>query len=122
MTLALLVLAGALGALMRYEVELAVRRSLGPEFPWGTLVINVSGSFALGILAGLAAHHGVPTSVVTVVGTGLLGAYTTFSTFSVDTVGLVERGRARTAAVNLGASLVLGLGAAAVGLALGHMF
>jgi len=119
-TLSLLVLAGALGALLRYEVELAVRRTLGPEFPWGTLVINVSGSFVLGVLAGLAAHHGVPSSVGTVVGTGLLGAYTTFSTFSVDTVGLVEHRRARAAVANLGAGLVLGLGAAAVGLVLRH--
>ena len=120
MTLALLVLAGGLGALLRYEVELAVRRRVGPDFPFGTLVINVSGSFVLGILAGLAAHGGVSASVVTVAGTGLLGAYTTFSTFSMDTVGLVEHGRTREAAVNLGASLVLGLGAAAVGLAVGH--
>ena len=120
MTLALLVLAGAVGALLRYEVELLVRRSLGPDFPWGTLLINVSGSFALGVVVGLAAHHGVPTSVVTVVGAGLLGAYTTFSTFSVDSVGLVEHGRARAAAANLGASLALGLGAAAIGLAIGQ--
>jgi CrcB protein len=121
MTLALLVLAGAVGALLRYEVELGVRRTLGPRFPWGTLVINVSGSFVLGLLAGLAAHAGVSTSVVTVVGTGLLGAYTTFSTFSVDTVGLVEHGRVRAAAANLGASLVLGLAAAGAGLAIGHV-
>ena len=57
------------------------------SFPYGTLLINVSGSLVLGILAGLAAHHGVPGPVVTVIGTGLLGAYTTFSTFSFDTVG-----------------------------------
>ena len=120
MTLALLILAGAVGALLRYEVELAVRRRIGPDFPYGTLLINVSGSFMLGALAGLAAHRGVPTTLVTVVGTGLLGSYTTFSTFSFDTVGLVEHGRLRAAALNVGASLVLGLGAAAVGLAVGH--
>lgn len=120
MTVVLLVVAGAVGALLRYEVELAVRRRVGPAFPYGTLVINVSGSFVLGALAGLAAHHGVPTSVVTVAGTGLLGAYTTFSTFSVDSVGLVELGRTRAAVANLGLSLVLGLGAAACGLVLGN--
>ncbi len=120
MTLVLLVLAGALGALLRYEVELAVRRHVGPAFPYGTLLINVSGAFVLGILAGLAAHRGIPSSVVTVVGTGLLGAYTTFSTFSVDTVGLAERGRVRAVATNMGASIVLGLGAAAIGLVIGH--
>jgi CrcB protein len=120
MTVALLVLAGACGALARFEVEVAVQRRAGGSFPYGTLLINVSGSFVLGVLAGLAAHHGVPASVVTVVGTGLLGAYTTFSTFSFDTVGLAETGRLRVAMANLGASLVLGLGAAAVGLVVGH--
>ena len=115
-----LLVAGGCGALLRYEVELAVRRRLGPAFPCGTLLINVSGSFVLGLLVGLAEHRGVRPAVVTVLGTGLLGAYTTFSTFTFDTVGLTERGRAGAAAANLGASLVLGLGAAALGLAVGH--
>ena len=116
-----LIVAGAAGALLRYEVELRVRRRLGPAFPFGTLLINVTGSFALGLLAGLAEHHGVRAAVVTVLGTGLLGAYTTFSTFTVDMVGLAERGRMRSAAGNLGSSVVLGLGAAALGLAVGHL-
>jgi CrcB protein len=114
-----LLLAGAVGALLRYEVELHVRRRLGPEFPWGTLVINVTGAFVLGLLTGLADHRGVPGAVLTVVGTGLLGAFTTFSTFAFDTVGLAERGRPGGAAANVGASLVLGLGAAALGLLAG---
>jgi len=121
MTVALLVVAGAVGALLRYEVELAVRRRTGGAFPYGTLLINVTGSFLLGVLAGLLVHRGVSSEVVTVAGTGLLGAYTTFSTFSVDSVGLVERGRGRAAAANLGASVVLGLGAAALGLLVGHV-
>lgn len=116
-----LVLAGAGGALLRYEVELHVRRRFGSSFPFGTLLINVSGSFALGLLVGLAAHHGVRAGVVTVLGTGLLGAYTTFSTFSYDTVGLVGRGRSGAAWTNVAASLVFGLGAAGLGLALGHL-
>jgi len=116
-----LIIAGAAGALLRYEVELRVRRRLGPTFPYGTLLINVSGSFALGLLAGLAEHHGVRTAVVTVLGTGLLGAYTTFSTFALDSVGLAERDRVRAAAVNVGASVVIGLGAAGLGLAVGHV-
>jgi fluoride exporter len=121
MTIALLILAGACGALARYEVELVVRRRSGGPYPYGTLMINVSGSFVLGVIAGLAAHRGVSTQVVTVVGTGLLGAYTTFSTFSFDTVGLAEAGRLRAAMANLGASLVLGLGAAAIGLVIGNI-
>ena len=115
-----LVLAAACGALLRYEVEFHVRRRLGPSFPFGTLLINVSGSFALGLLVGLAEHHGAPAGVVTVLGTGLLGSYTTFSTFTYDTLGLAGRGRMGAAAANVGVSLALGLGAAALGLAAGH--
>jgi fluoride exporter len=111
-----LVAAGAVGALLRYEAELHVRRHLGMAFPWGTLGINVSGAFVLGLLTGLAAGHGVPDGVLTVVGTGLLGAFTTFSTFTFDTVGLAERGRIGGAAANVVVSLVLGLGAAGLGL------
>ena len=121
MTLLLLVIAGGCGALLRYEVELAVRRRTRSDFPYGTLLINVSGSFVLGLLVGLAGRHGVSPSVVTVFGTGLLGAYTTFSTFSFDTVSLVEHGKTRTAVANLGASVVLGLAAAALGLVASHL-
>ena len=116
-----LLVAAACGALLRYEVELHIRRRFGPLFPYGILLINVSGSFALGLLVGLAEHHGVRTGVVTVLGTGLLGAYTTFSTFTYDTVGLAGRGRAGASAANVGASLALGLGAAALGLVVGHL-
>ncbi len=114
-----LTVAGACGALLRYEVELHVRRRLGHHFPYGTLLINMSGALLLGLLTGLASHHGVPAGVVTVAGTGLLGAYTTFSTFTYDTVALTEQGRARAAAVNTGVSLALGLGAAALGILAG---
>lgn len=116
-----LVLAGSGGALLRYEVELHVRRRLGSSFPFGTLLINVSGSFALGLLVGLAEQHRVRAGVVTVLGTGLLGAYTTFSTFSFETLGLAGRTRPGAAWANVGASLALGLGAAALGLAVGHL-
>lgn len=120
MTILGLLVAGGCGALLRYEVELNVRRRFGPSFPFGILVINVTGSFLLGLLIGLAEHHGVRAAVVTVLGTGLLGSYTTFSTFAFDTVALAERGRVVAAATNIGVSLVLGLGAAALGLAAGH--
>ncbi len=116
-----LVLAAACGALLRYEVELHVRRRLGPSFPFGILLINVSGSFALGLLVGMAEHHGTRAGLVTVLGTGLFGSYTTFSTFAYDTVGLAARRRTGAAVANAGASLALGLGAVALGLAIGHL-
>ena len=120
MTILGLLVAGGCGALLRYEAELHVRRRLGPSFPYGILAINVSGSFLLGLLVATAEHHGVRQAVVTVLGTGLLGAYTTFSTFTVDTIALAGRGRRVAAMANIGTSLVLGLGAAATGLVAGH--
>lgn len=121
MTVLLLVGAGACGALLRYLVERAVDLRLGPGFPYGTLLINVTGSFVLGLVVSVAADHHLSASVVTVVGTGLLGAYTTFSTFSFDTVSLLERWRLRASGSNVGFTLVAGLGAAGVGLALGSL-
>ena len=64
----------------------------GSDFPFGTMVINLTGSFVLGLLTGSALHHGVSSTWLTVVGTGLIGAYTTFSTFTFDTVRLAEAG------------------------------
>jgi len=121
MTLLGLLLAGACGALMRYGVELHVRRRRGPSFPFGTLLINVSGSFALGLLVGLAEHHGARAGVVTVLGTGLLGSYTTFSTFTYDTLVMARHGRTGAAMANVGVSVAMALGAAALGLAVGHL-
>jgi CrcB protein len=111
--------AGACGAVLRYLVDHVVQRRAGGEFPLGTLTINVSGSFVLGVLTASALHHGVPAAWLTVAGTGLIGAYTTFSTFAFDSVRLAEGERWRPALLNVVVSIVLGLGAAALGLALG---
>jgi fluoride exporter len=113
------VVAGACGAVLRYLVDHAVQRRSGSDFPLGTLVINVTGSLALGVLAGSAVHHGVSATWLTVAGTGLIGAYTTFSTFTFDSVRLAEADRWGLSLLNVAVSLVLGLGAAALGLALG---
>ena len=113
------VLAGACGALLRYLVDRAVQRRVGSDFPLGTLVINVTGSLALGVLTGSALHAGVSSAWLTVAGTGLIGAYTTFSTFTFDSVRLAEGQRWAPSLLNVATSLVLGLGAAALGLALG---
>lgn len=111
-------LAGAVGAPARYLADSWVaRRSHGP-FPWGTFAINVVGSFVLGLLAGLALWRGLSTDVETVLGTGLCGAFTTFSTFAYETVRLVEQGELVKAGLNAAGSLVVGLLAGAAGLAL----
>ncbi|HEY5098125.1 MAG TPA: fluoride efflux transporter CrcB [Acidimicrobiales bacterium] len=119
MTALSVMVAGGVGAVLRYLVDHLVQRRAGSEFPLGTMVINLSGSFVLGVLAGSALHHGVSTAWLTVVGTGLIGAYTTFSTFTFDSVRLAEADRWGLSLLNVAAGIGLGLGAAGLGLALG---
>lgn len=106
--------AGALGASCRYLVDVAAIRRVGP--PWGTAAINVLGSFGAGLVAGLAAR-GLDPQVQLVVATGFLGAFTTFSTWMVQTVGLLEERHVGRAAASL-LSLLAGVVAAAAGLQL----
>ncbi len=111
-------LAGAVGAPLRYVVDTVVTERIGGRSPLGTLVVNVSGSFGLGLLSGLAIYDGLPNTPKLVVGAGLVGAYTTFSTFSFETIALVEEGAVRLAAQNVAVGVVLGAAAATAGLAL----
>lgn len=106
-------LAGGLGAVLRYLVDLGVARWAGRRFPWGILVVNVTGSFALGVLT-----TALPDAAF-VLGAGLLGGYTTFSTAMLDTVTLWRDGERSASALNAIGMLLLGLAAAALGLALG---
>jgi fluoride exporter len=122
---ALVGLGAAFGAVARYLIDRAVtHRRAAPfpaaPFPSGTWVINISGAFVLGLLAGLAGRHGLPSSALAVAGTGICGGYTTFSTFSVETIRLTEDGRAIIALVNMVSSLAVGLVAAALGLGLAY--
>ena len=109
-TAVLFVVAAGAGALARGEAGRRWNRE--GRLPLGTLLVNVSGSFLLGLLWGVAP----PAS--TVLGTGALGAFTTFSSFSREVVALVEEGRRTTAAAYVAASCGFGLAAAAAGLAL----
>jgi fluoride exporter len=118
MLIALLVLGGAVGAPARYLVDGVVQSRARGVFPWGTFVINISGSFVLGVVTGAALYHGLGPLPKTAVGTGFCGAYTTFSTFSYETVRLLEEGSVATASFNAIASVVVGLAAAAGGIAL----
>ena len=85
------VAAAAIGAPARYLVEGIVQERTGGRLPWGTLVVNVSGCFVLGLLTGFGLYHGLDTTPRVVLGTAGLGAYTTFSTFTFQSVSLLEQ-------------------------------
>ncbi|HEX3813622.1 MAG TPA: fluoride efflux transporter CrcB [Mycobacteriales bacterium] len=114
----LVALAGGVGAPMRYLVDIWVQRRTARLFPWGTFAINVTGSLLLGFVTGLALFHGFPDTPKLLIGTGFCGAYTTFSTFTFESVRLGQERAARQAIGNVVGSVVLGLGAAALGLLL----
>ena len=98
----LLSVAGGVGAVLRFVVDGLVRDRIGARLPWGTAIINISGSLALGLLTGFLTR-GMPPEVLLVLGTGVLGGYTTFSTASIETVRLLQQRR-------IGASLLYGVG------------
>ena len=112
------VAAAAVGAPARYVIDTAVSLRAKGAFPWGTFVVNITGSFILGLVAGLGLYHGLSGTARVVVGTGFLGAYTTFSTFTFETVRLLEDGVRSEALINIAASVLAGAAAAAAGLAL----
>lgn len=107
--------AGGVGAALRFLVDGTIRHYLTWPSPVATFVINVSGSLLLGLLTGLVAAHDVPHGWQLVVGTGLLGGYTTFSTASFETIRLVEDRRYLFAAVNGIGMLIACTAAAATG-------
>lgn len=111
-------IAGGVGAALRFLLDTAVRRATGDRFPWGILVVNITGAFVLGILSMLPADEAWRW----IVGTGLLGGYTTFSAVAVTTVLLAEEGRTAAATTYAAVSFVGSLVAAAAGLALGSLF
>ena len=119
MLLALAVaVAAGLGAVARSLLDQFVGHRLSNEFPYGTLVINVSGSLLLGLVLGLAMHHGLTNGPTTVVGVGFASGYTTLSTWAYETLVLAEERKYRQAAINVAASAGLGLAAATAGFAL----
>lgn len=124
MTLLLAVmLAGAVGVGLRYLLDAAITSRAGDGFPWSTLVINIAGAFALGLLvAVLAGMKDVSPALRPIIGIGLLGGFTTFSAFALEAVNLAEDGLATRALVYVGSMNVLGIGAAVAGLAAGRLF
>ena len=107
---------GGVGAALRYALGLWVDERTGPGFPWGTFAVNVAGCFAIGVLATMADEHAwisPPARLLLV--TGLLGGFTTFSTFGMETWQLVEDGAGWLALANAGGSVVAGVAAVVLG-------
>ncbi|WP_446215493.1 fluoride efflux transporter CrcB [Micromonospora sp. IBHARD004] len=116
MTVLLIALGAALGAPLRYLTDRAVQARHDSPFPWGTLTVNVAGSLLLGAVAAVPAAP----AVTALIGTGFCGALTTWSTLSYETLRLTREGARFHAVANALASVVAGLGAAALGYALAH--
>ena len=105
--LLLVMVGGALGSAARFLVARATLSGFGPNFPYGTLTVNLVGGFAMGVLAGLLARHNAGETWRLLLGVGVLGGFTTFSAFSLDLVTMLERG---SLGVALGYALVSVIG------------
>ncbi|MGW7054414.1 fluoride efflux transporter FluC [Streptomyces sp. NPDC054887] len=112
----LVAVGAAVGAPLRYLTDRAVQERHDSEFPWGTFAVNAGASLVLGVLTGAVVSSGT----YALLGTGLCGALSTYSTFSYETLRLAERGRWLFALANAGGSLLVGLGAVFLGCALGQ--
>ena len=117
MTALMVILGAIVGAPLRYLVDRAVQTKHDSVFPWGTFTVNIAGSFILGVLIRGSAAHAIPGAVDALLGTGLCGALTTYSTFGYETVRLLEERVRAYAVLNVAASIVAGLGAAYCGFA-----
>ena len=114
-------LAGGAGAVARYAVGGWVAQAAGSGFPWGTLTVNVSGSFLISLVIQIAlASDAISPEVRLALTTGLLGGYTTYSTFNYETIALLREGAWQIAAINVAATLLLCLAAGFAGLAAGR--
>jgi fluoride exporter len=109
--------AGAVGAPSRYLLDRFVTDRVGGRFLWGTFVINLSGSLLLGLIVGAALYHALPNTPKVILGTGFCGAYTTFSTWTFETVRLLEDGEFGDALRNAAFSVLASGAAAGLGLA-----
>lgn len=119
MTLLLVVLGGALGAVARWAADRAIQRRHGGDLPWGTFAINASGSLLLGVVLGASVGHDADLWLA-LLATGFCGAFTTFSTFAFEVVRLAETGRARAAVGYVAGSVAVGCALVALGWAVGQ--
>ena len=118
MSLLLVIAGAAVGAPLRYLCDRAVQARHDTVFPWGTFAVNVLGSLILGLITGAVSAGGASPQVQLAVGTGFCGALTTYSTFSYETLRLLEDDARLFAAANIVASMVAGVGAAFLGVAI----
>jgi CrcB protein len=114
-------LAASAGAVARYLMDRFVQARHRTGLPFGTFFINLIGTFVLGLVTAVVTGHHMGASLGTVIGVGLCGGFTTWSTFCWETVALFESGAGAGAVLNVAGSLTLGAGAAALGLALGSL-
>ncbi len=115
-TLIQVALGGAIGASLRYMTGVGTIRLFGPGLPWGTFVVNVVGSFIMGVVVVTLAHKGMTRQLAPFLMTGMLGGFTTFSAFSLDVLTMYERGDTTQAALYAAASVFLSLAAIILGL------
>ena len=121
MSIVFIAVGGAAGAVARYLVDSAISQRAAGAFPWGTLVVNLTGSIVLGALFALTVERGsLPASVRAPLIIGFLGAYTTFSTLMLESWRLIEDGAFGLALANVAGSCMLGLLAVFLGLAIGR--
>ena len=120
MSLLLVIAGAAVGAPLRYLSDRAIQSRHDSVFPWGTFAVNVIGSLILGLVTGAVSAGGASPEVQLALGTGFCGALTTYSTFSYETLRLLEGDARFLAAANVAASIVAGLGAAFLGVAAGQ--
>lgn len=120
MSLLLVIAGAAIGAPLRYLCDRAVQARHDTVFPWGTFAVNMVGSLILGVVTGAVTAGAASPQVQLAVGTGFCGALTTYSTFSYETLRLLEGDARLFAAANVVGSIVAGLGSAFLGVAISH--
>jgi len=121
MTFIWVFLAGGLGSAARYAIGLSAAAAFGVGFPYGTLIVNLTGCFALGMVVQLAIAGAWHSDVRAALAAGFLGGFTTYSAFALETVQLAESGHAASAAAYVALTLVAGLAACWAGLVVGRM-
>lgn len=121
MNVLLVAIGAAIGGVARYLIGGWLASLLGPDFPWGTVFVNVTGSFVIGVVLVLAQGGALPVGARPFVAVGILGGYTTFSTYSYETLELIIDGNYEVAVINVFVQLVLGLIGVYLGVVLGRL-